>query len=190
MKETQKETKKKRAPRFGQRKVQVKIKKLREDAVIPTYAHDTDAAMDLTAVTKEYDKYGNLVFGFGLALEIPEGYVGLIFPRSSIHKEDLLLTNSVGVIDAGYRGEITAKFAARSSDIVPKNFFRRIWYYLKGMVEDDVANIRNNFWYSSYKVGDRVAQMIIMPYPKVKFQEVEELSETERGEGGYGSTGK
>ena len=74
--------------------------------------------------------------------------------------------------------------------LIAKNFFRRIWYYLNGMVEDDVANIRNNFWYSSYKVGDRVAQLIIMPYPKVQLNLVEELSNTDRGEGGYGSTGK
>lgn len=189
MKENQKEQKK-RAPRFGQRKVQVKIKKLREDAVIPSYAHDTDCGMDLTAVSKTNDEYGNVVYGFGLAFEIPEGYAGFIFPRSSNHKSRLLLTNSVGIVDSGYRGEVTVKFAQRTSVSVPAKFWSRIKLWLLGKLDDGCIKTWEACNSNNHKVGDRVAQMVILPYPKVQLEVVEELSNTERGEGGYGSTGK
>lgn len=140
--------------------MKVKIKKLVESAVIPSYAKEGDAGMDLTATSVWRDDDGNICYGTGLAFEIPNGYVGLLFPRSSNAKKDLLLTNSVGVIDSGYRGQITFKF--------------------KSCVGTD--NI--------YQLGDRVGQIIIMPYPNIEFEEVEELTETERGIGGYGSTGK
>lgn len=148
--------------------MEIKIKRLSEDAVIPSYAHDTDAGLDFTAISYEYKEDIDChVFGTGLALEIPEGYVGLCFPRSSNRKTDLYLTNSVGVIDAGYRGEIMASFKNR--DFEP----------------DVIAQLRNG-----YEVGDRVFQMIIIPRPYITFVEVDELSATERGEGGHGSTGK
>lgn len=90
--------------------MEVKIKKLNESAVIPTYAKHGDAGMDLTAISKEYDGNGNVIYGTGLAFEIPENYVGLLFPRSSNTKKDLILGNSVGVIDSGYRGEVILIF--------------------------------------------------------------------------------
>lgn len=145
--------------------MKVKIKKLHKDAKIPRYAKPGDAGMDLTVASIEINR-NKAIVKFGLAIEIPTGYVGLIFPRSSIHKTDFRLTNSVGVIDSGYRGEISAVFDIHGTR-------------LDG--ETDV-------W--DYKVGDRAAQIIIMPYPEVEFEEVEELSESERGTGGYGSTGK
>jgi dUTP pyrophosphatase len=142
-------------------KTLVKVKKLVKEAVIPTYAKDGDAGMDLTAVSKSVDQDAAIAtFGTGLAFEIPKGYVGLIFPRSSSYKQQSILTNSVGVIDSGYRGEVMAKFY-QSFDETP-----------------------------SYEIGDRIAQIIIMPYPQIQFVESEELSETERNTGGYGSTGK
>lgn len=141
----------------------VKFKKLVENAVTPTYAHNTDAGMDLTAVSRNIDAQGNIVYGTGIAVEIPQGYVGLLFPRSSIAKTDLSLSNAVGVIDSGYRGEITFKF--------------RCHQLLVG----------DGSW---YKVGERIGQLIIMPYPKIEFEEAEELNETDRGTGSYGSTGK
>lgn len=147
--------------------MEVKIKRLSEDAVIPSYAHDTDAGLDFTATSYEYKEDIDChVFGTGLALEIPEGHVGLIFPRSSNRKTDVYLTNSVGVVDAGYRGEVMASFKNR--DFEP----------------DVIAQLRKG-----YEIGDRIFQMIILPYPKIKFVEVEELSSTDRGEGGHGSTG-
>jgi dUTP pyrophosphatase len=151
--------------------MKVKIKKLHSKAVVPSYAKSGDAGMDLTAVSKSFDDYGNIVYGTGLAFEIPEGYVGLIFPRSSNSKKDLLLSNSVGVIDSGYRGEVTFKFKVSNLD-----YYGADVMYYKGIQD--------------YKVGDRIGQIIILPYPKIEFIEVDELSETERGSGGYGSTGK
>lgn len=162
------------------RNVRVKIKKMHPDAVIPKYAKVGDAGLDLTATSMYYDEYGNICYGTGLAFEIPEGYVGLIFPRSSICKEQLLLSNAVGVIDSGYRGEVSFKFKpsmALDNRQCVKADAEKLW---------SIAVRQNDI----YKVGDRIGQMIIMPYPSVEFEEVEELSETERGEGGYGSSGK
>ena len=150
--------------------MEVRIKKLHPDAVIPKYAKAGDAGLDLTAVTKSYDRDGNVVYGTGLAFEIPDGYVGLVFPRSSLSSLDITLSNCVGVIDSGYRGEVTAKFK-------PAMLFNR----------EQRPIILNN---RIYEVGERVAQIIIIPYPKIEFIESDELSETERGTGGYGSSGK
>lgn len=147
--------------------MKVKIKKLNESAVIPKYSKAGDAGMDLVATSIEIDKYGNIVYGTGLAFEIPKGYVGLLFPRSSISKYDMNLTNSTGVLDSGYRGEVFFKFKR------PSRFI------------NDFTDAC-----STYNVGDRIGQIIILPYPQIKFEEVEELSETDRGTGGFGSTGK
>jgi dUTP pyrophosphatase len=138
----------------------LKVKKLNKNAVTPKFAKPGDAGMDLTAISKEADTNNNIVYGIGIALEIPEGYVGLIFPRSSNSKQDLLLSNSVGVIDSGYRGEIIVKFKKTISH----------------------AN--------SYTIGERVAQLVLMKLPVVHIEEVTELSTSERGDGGFGSTGK
>lgn len=160
-----------------QKTMKVKIKKLHPDAVIPSYAHATDCGMDLTAVSRTFDEYGNVVYGFGLAFEIPEGYAGFIFPRSSNYKSGLLLTNCVGIVDSGYRGEVMAKFVTRlnypSYENENKSKIRHIY-------DED----------KTYNIGDRVAQMVILPYPKVEFVEVDELSNSDRGDGGYGSTGR
>jgi len=142
--------------------MQVRVKKLHENAVIPAYGKPGDAGLDLTATSIEKDSYGNVVYGTGLAIEIPAGYVGLIFPRSSNSKTDLYLTNHVGVVDSGYRGEIMFKFRANPS-------------LINAVI---------------YQVGDRVGQLIIIPYPQIELTEAIELSDSERGDGGFGSTGK
>ena len=90
--------------------MKINIKKLHPDAVIPRYAKPGDAGMDLTAVDVSSD-YSCLTYKTGLAIEIPEGYVGLLFPRSSVYKTGQQLSNCVGVIDSGYRGEIMMKFS-------------------------------------------------------------------------------
>lgn len=137
--------------------MKVKIKKLHEDAIIPKYAKDGDAGMDLTAVDVTADA-GVITYKTGLAVEIPRWHVGLLFPRSSVYKTGQTLTNCVGVIDSGYRGEIMLKFTLSP-------------------------------YQREYQIGDRIGQLIIMPYPKIEFEEVEKLTQTDRGEGGYGSTG-
>ena len=141
----------------------VKFKKLHDDAKIPSYAHDTDAGLDLTAVsfTQEFDKSNKLVLVYhtGLAVEIPEGYVGLTFMRSSISDKSISLTNAVAVIDSGYRGELLLKYKI-TTDSLP----------------------------TIYQPGEKIGQLIIIPYPKINPIEVEELSSSDRNEGGFGST--
>ena len=165
--------------------MKVKIKKLHPDAVIPAYAKTGDAGMDLTAVSMKTDEYGNICYGTGLAFEIPEGYVGLVFPRSSIYKSNLNLSNSVGVIDSGYRGEVSFKF----------NIIHNVSSWLKfkwqKLFKKDPMNVPvMTLGFNKYKVGDRIGQIIIMPYPQIEFEEVEQLSQTERGTQGYGSSGE
>lgn len=140
--------------------MKVNVKKLCEDAVIPSYAQEGDAGLDLTAVSIRRDDYGNLEYGIGLAIEIPEGFEGQIRPRSSIRKTGLAISNTPGTVDSGYRGELMVNFR----------------------IIDDAGSI--------YEVGDRVAQLVIKPVPHVELVEVETLSETKRGAGAYGSTGK
>jgi dUTP pyrophosphatase len=154
--------------------MQVRIKKLSPLAQIPSYAKDGDAGMDLIATSIISDTPTQITYGLGIALEIPKGFVGLVFPRSSIRKTGLQLSNSVGVIDSGYRGELQATFN--------KLFGGEAMYD-----EMKVKEIQPNDF---YKVGDRVAQIMIIPHPPIEFEEVDELSDTERGEGGFGSTGK
>lgn len=164
----------------------VKIKKLVSEAVIPSYAKDGDAALDLTATSYEY-KDGRHVYGTGLAIEIPEGYIGLIFPRSSICKYDLRLSNSVGVIDSGYRGEI--KFFFENDNIIGRGKLSETLYRVNftGVTGTKMSLPANEPLV--YKVGDRIGQIIILPYPKISLQEVEQLSDTDRGTDGVGSSG-
>ena len=156
--------------------MKVKIKKLHPNAVIPAYAKTGDAGMDLTAVSMQIDEYGNICYGTGLAFEIPEGYVGLVFPRSSIYKSNLNLSNSVGVIDSGYRGEVSFKFN------VIHNVSSWLKFKWQKLFRKDPLNVPvMTLGFNKYKVGDRIGQIIIMPYPQIEFEEVAELSETERG---------
>lgn len=141
--------------------MKVKIKKVHPNAVIPQYAKESDAGLDLVATSIISNTSFQITYGLGIALEIPEGFVGLVFPRSSIRNTELTLSNSVGVIDSGYRGELQATF-----------------------------NKSNGLDSVSYKVGNRVCQIMIIPHPIVELIEVDELSESARGEGGFGSTGK
>lgn len=145
--------------------MQVKFKRLSEKAVQPIRATEGSAGYDLTSthVTTEVSECGQLILVYhtDLAIELPEGYAAYMFPRSSISKKSLRLCNSVGVIDSDYRGEIMGKFIV-TTDVIP----------------------------SLYREGERFAQLVIMPIATAEFIEAEELSETTRGEEGFGSTGK
>lgn len=156
--------------------MKVKFKKLHENAVLPKYAKEGDAGMDLTATSLEYDEYSNHVYGTGLSIEIPDGYVGLLFPRSSNRKTDLRLTNSVGIIDSGFRGEI--KVIYRNDKVASSN----------SLILNDAIALQLGFD-RDYEIGDRIGQIIIIPYPQIEPEWADELSETVRGEGGFGSTG-
>lgn len=166
--------------------MKIKIKKLVASAVIPSYATDGSAGMDLTATSKWIDNEGNTCYGVGLAFEIPKGYVGLLFPRSSNAKKDLLLSNSVGVLDSDYRGEVTFKFKPTYSIVNPIPFLWQRYICRKKIVNIDCTPLHGN----EYEVGDRIGQIIIVKHPTIEFVESEELSETIRGNGGYGSTGR
>ena len=145
----------------------IRFKKLHPDAVAPMRGSEQAAGYDLTAIDYWWDdEHKVMVYHTGIAVEIPHGYAGFVYPRSSIYKKSLAQTNSVGVIDADYRGEILVKFAIR---------FRR-------SADKDLPLL--------YEVGERIAQLVIMPVESpVTYFEAQELSQTERGEGGYGSTG-
>jgi dUTP pyrophosphatase len=140
--------------------LKVKVKKLNSKAVIPTYSKDGDAGMDLISTKIISDTTNQITYGTDLSFEIPKGFVGLVFPRSSIRNYDLSLSNCVGVIDSGYRGEVQCTF---------------------NKIDENVKN---------YVVGDRMAQIIILPYPRINFIESDDLTNTERGDGGFGSSGK
>jgi dUTP pyrophosphatase len=136
--------------------LEIKIKKINENAIIPKYAHIGDAGMDVVAVGKEINK-SFIEYRTGLSFEIPKNYVLLIFPRSSVSNKDLILSNCVGVLDSSYRGELIIRF--------------------KKIGEKE------------YEIGDKIAQIIILPYPEIIFLEVDNLSITSRGKGNFGSTG-
>ena len=144
--------------------MKVKLKKLNENAIIPTYGSPYSAGADLYAcIDGDVSvKPGQTVFiGTGLAMELEDGYVALIYARSGLAcKKGLAPANKVGVIDSDYRGEIKVAIHNHSQQ------------------EHTIA------------VGERIAQMVVTPYIKCEFEEADELADTERGEGGFGSTGR
>jgi len=139
--------------------MRVRVKKIHENAVIPTYAHFGDACVDLVAVRKWIDDRGNCCYGTGLAMEIPSNHVGYIFPGSSISKTSMTLRNAVGVVDSGYRGEIIIKF---------------------GQIEGE---------HLEYDIGERIAQFMIAPVLSINFLEVVNLPKSDRDLGAFGSSG-
>lgn len=139
--------------------MEIKFVKLDPNAKEPFQATSGSAGFDLVAVSKTRIDGSLVSYGTGIAVEIPKGYVGLLYPRSSCYKAGVHLTNCVGVIDSDYRGEVRAVFAV-------------------------------DCWREGYKIGDRICQLVIQKIPAVEYVEVQELSQTERGAGGYGSTGK
>ena len=143
----------------------LKFKKLNDKAIMPIRAHKGDAGLDLTCteIVPVRNACNQLLLEYrtGLAVEIPEGYTGLLFPRSSVFKTSLIQSNCVGVIDSGYRGEIKAIFR-NTTDVIPAVF----------------------------QEGERFCQLVIVPIPNIEVVEASELSKSDRGENGYGSTGK
>lgn len=142
--------------------MKVKLKKLSDNARIPEYATNGSACFDLfTTDDGLVHESSSLVLGTGLAFEVPKDHVMLVFSRSGDgFQRDVRLSNCVGVIDSDYRGELKVKLAADS---------------VIGRV---------------VKAGDRVAQALVLKYDRVTFDQVGELSDTSRGEGGFGSTGR
>ena len=146
------------------KKAQIRIKKLREDAVVPTYGSPYAAGADLYACLEEEQVVSpgqTVMFHTGIAMEIPEGYAGLIFARSGLaSKRGLAPANKVGVVDSDYRGEFM--IALHNHSDVPQTVLP----------------------------GERIAQMVLTPVLAAEFLQGEELDETQRGSGGFGSTGR
>ena len=165
--------------------MQVKFKKLNKKAVIPTKAHPTDAGFDMVAVTKTVtDKY--IEFDTGIATAIPEGHCGLIFANSRVSKYDLDLANAVGVIDSHFRSSI--RFRYKYTTQPSKGILTDKTKYFR--LVKNVEFVELPFHPKEFNVGDVVGQLIIIPIPDVEFVEVDELDDTDRGEGGFGSTEK
>ena len=144
--------------------MKLKVKRLKDNAKLPTRGSKKAAAVDLYACIDnkiEVAPGGTAIIPSGIACEIPEGYFGAIVPRSSVGiKRHLSLANNMGVIDEDYRGEIMMAFVNHGSQI------------------------------ETIEPGERLSQMILLPYVLIDIEETNELSDTERGEGGIGSTGK
>jgi dUTP pyrophosphatase len=141
--------------------MQLKLKKLLKDATLPEYKTTGAVAMDLVATSEQIDvKNGNFIYGTGIAIEVPAGYEAQVRPRSSIREKDIILINSPGTIDQDYRGEVMVTFKPLRPGA------------------------------RKYDVGERIAQLVIVPIVRVDIEVVEELSKTDRGTGGFGSTGK
>jgi dUTP pyrophosphatase len=135
--------------------------KLSEGASLPKYAKNGDAGLDLIAISKSIineKDHGFVEYDTGIALELPENHMGLIFPRGSISTTGMILANSVGLSDPNYRGTIKCRF--------------------KWIPETKM-----------YEIGDKIAQLVIVPYPTIEFEIVDELSKTERNEKAFGSSG-
>lgn len=141
--------------------MKIKVKKLKEDAVIPHYAHEGDAGMDVYSVADEMIEPGEIkLIPTGLSFELPRGIEMQVRPKSGLAiKHGITLTNSPGTLDSGYRGELK---------VILQNEGKR-----------------------QYKVkkGEKVAQIVLARYEEVEFEESDELMETSRGAGGFGSTG-
>ena len=194
--------------------LEIKLKKLDERAVIPQYAHDGDVGMDMTAIDVEYDREKDIyVYHTGIAIETDKHYGVLMFPRSSNRKTDAYLCNHVGVADTAiYRGEIIFCYKNRTS-LEVRAELEKCRYFMNEIsrrpftcstseglqftwpecVRNAVSE-SNWIWdspmsFAPYQVGDRIGQMVVIPYPNVKIREVKELSETERNNGAFGSTG-
>lgn len=145
--------------RWPERTLEVKCKLLHPDAKLPKYSRDGDAGMDLFAVSRTFDDHGNIVYDTGVSIALDQGYVADLRPRSGVTKYDLNMLNSPGTVDSNYRGPLIIKFRPTKED--PK----------------------------IYEVGERIAQLVIIPIPYIILEEVDDLDETVRGTGGFGSSG-
>ena len=144
-------------------KLKIKIKKFRDEAKTPSFQSEDAVGADLVAIKIVKNGLFRIWYDCEFAAEIPKGYAGLIFPRSSISKLPLVLANSVGVVDPDYRGSFQIKF----NRTFPGIFSRK-----------------------KYKIGERIAQLLIIKVASVEYVSSEIITETKRGKGGFGSTGR
>lgn len=144
--------------------MKIKLKRLHKDAIVPTYATDGSAAVDLYTIENYSIKPGKVIWlRTGIAIEVPKGYYAEVYNRSGMAAKREIIIVSSRIIDSDYRGEV----------FIPVKIIAEV----------------PDCWFAPIKKGSRIAQMIIKKYEKIEFEEVEELSETDRGAGGFGSTG-
>lgn len=178
--------------------MKINIKKLSPNAKLPTYGSENAAGMDLYALIEEPNKKGEFVTEIavgttkkihtGIAVEIPEGYVGLIFARSGLAtKKNLSPANAVGVIDADYRGEVIVALHNYAPSSIQSGTYAE--FSIESRDCYAYESCYNTFDNQPIENGDRIAQLVIVPYIHAELNEVKELSKTKRGEGGFGSTG-
>lgn len=186
--------------------IKVLVKKLTEDAELPTYAHDGDVGMDMKCVSVEYDELHDLyIYHTGLALETPMRTGILLFPRSSNRKTDVYLTNSVGVADTAlYRGEILFCYKDRISTYERAHIvgFKA---YMKALEEgksyreanieysearERIFEMTKKLEFAPYQKGHKIGQMVLLKFPNMVVEESDTLSDTVRGDKGFGSTGQ
>ena len=199
-----------------EKEITVFVKKLDERAVIPSYAHEGDVGMDITAIGVEYDEEKDMyIYHTGLSFESDFNIGDFIFVRSSNRKTDAYLCNHVGIVDSAiYRGEVMICMKNRDSletitelnaiksymdalciisrcdESLPFKDVSESALEVYKLTKEDYIKRARNLEFAPYKVGDKIAQMVCLKYPTVKLVEKNELSETERGEGGFGSTDK
>lgn len=174
------------------KEIKVFLKKLDERAVIPTYAHDGDVGMDLTAIEVEYDADKDMyIYHTGLAFASDFNIGQFLFLRSSNCKTECYLCNQVGIADSAiYRGEIQLRMKLRDSiETMTLIETFKSGYNLYESKLSEMKNRAKNLEFAPYKVGDRVGQMVFLPYPTVNIEVVDKLDDSIRGNGAFGSSG-
>ena len=151
--------------------MKIKVKKLHEDAVLPKSANDTDAGFDLVAIDDGEETETYIQYNTGIAVQPENGYHTEIFPRSSISKTDLILANSIGLVDQDFRNEVMCRFKVVPNQLIINSTFGHLFWQPK-----------------KYKKGDKIAQLVIRKTERASFEWADNLNETERGMGGFGST--
>lgn len=152
--------------------INIKFKKLNPDVVLPIPAHEGDAGADVIAMSRTWlDELNCWEYGLGFSTEIPIGYKGIIVPRSSISKYDLIMCNSPGQVDRAYSGEWRVRFKVSNEG-------------------SDLGAVKISAPHKIYEVGDKIAQIFFEEVLLYHFIETDNLTETTRGDGGFGSTDK
>lgn len=156
----------------------IKIKKLYGDSQLPYKASDLAVGYDIYANSYEYDyEHEAHIYGTGIAIELPDDVECQIRPRSSIYKTDCFMTNSIGTVDPDYRGELLLVF----KNVNKESLFNKVLRFL---------GLKSFFDRTPYGIGERIGQLVFNKIERPTFIEVDELSETKRGKGGHGSTGR
>jgi len=175
----------------------VEFTRKHKNAKTPSKAYEGDAGLDMWATTVDFTNPMYIEYGTGIHMAIPKGYVGLLFARSSVRKFALAMANCVGILDAGYRGEIKFSYRTYENSFGNTDMIKKLE---KLGVVDSVTALQDSkdkskqFYIKPenkkvYMVGDKIGQLVILKLPTIKLKEKKELTPSERGTGGHGSSG-